>query len=395
MRTKWLAVLCMAIGPIVLLQTQSASARSLYSQQNVVAHTSEFYWISPNQHVNVFWSDGSYHWADLTLATGADPAAADSALSGVSLNGKAQTTEVYFITHNQHVAQFWYGSGSWHWADLSASIGAPSAAPGSGLAAPNLLPTTNDAVPLYFICTNQHICRLNYDGAWHWGGDASGPAGAPIAVAGSPLSINASVVNTPAEIYYFSANQHVNRLWFSSGWKWSDLTSSAFADPAALGSDLNSTLNAGSSQMEVYYTGPDHRIYELARAVTPTGPTGSWFWGGTISNVAGGPFASISGGISSQRNPAASTSEVYYVAVDQKPNLLWYDGHWHTANMNAAIGAPLAAFASPMSSQFNGITHQPEVYYIGNDLHVYYMFYDGLWHFTDVTTRNGTPSALP
>src|SRR5262249_1366395 len=125
MRMKWLAVLCMAIGPIVLLQAQSASARSLYSQQNVVAHTSEFYWISPNQHVNVFWSDGSYHWADLTLATGADPAAADSALSGVSLNGKAQTSEVYFITNNQHVAQFWYGNGGWHWSDFSTSIGAP------------------------------------------------------------------------------------------------------------------------------------------------------------------------------------------------------------------------------------------------------------------------------
>ena len=377
-----------------------ADARSLYSQQNLAAHTSEVYWISADQHVNVFWNDGSFHWADLTHSVGGDPAAAGSALTGVPFNGKAGTTELYYITSKQHLAHYFFAS-QWLWEDLmvrTVNGGVPNVATGSGLAATNQLQlsaTPNDAMQLYWICANQHICKLNYDGAWHW--SEAMPSGSPNAAAGSALSINASVVNTPPEIYYFSPDQHVNRIWFATAaGQRADVTTEAFAAVAAMGSDLNSALNTRTNQMEIYYAGPDQRLYELYRPVTPTGPTGSWKWMGTISNGVGAPPQSISGGVSSQRNPIANTYEVYYVTTDQKIKQLWSDGTWHAGGMTDAVGGPLSASASGLSSQFNAITQHSEIYHLGADLHVYYFWYDGNWHpAEDITGPLHAPIALP
>jgi len=389
--------LVIAVTIVVAVAPGAAHARSLFSQYNVEARTFDVYWISGNQHVNVFWYDGNWHWGDITAATGSPVAAANSAISGTSLNSIARTSEAYYVGTNQHVYVLWFDSRlAWFYADLTASIGAPLAAQGTALAAASP-GTVSQTAQLYFISTAQHVCKLFYDGAWHWE-DASAAAGAPNAVAGSALSVNSKVVNTPAETYYVDANQHLLRLWFDTSWRFSDLSASTGGGNVASGSALDNALNGIANTMEVYFTGPDQNTHLLWRAVGSSGAVGPWNSGGPLNATAGGPGASISGGISSSVVPQAGTLEIYYVTPDQNVGQFLYNGSWSNGGPKGLTGptsAPLVAVTSGVSSQYNSIARTSEVYVLGANLHYQIFWYNGVWHYSDLTAATGAPLALP
>jgi hypothetical protein len=67
---------------------------------------------------------------------------------------------------------------------------------------------------------------------------------------------------------------------------------------------------------------------------------------------------------------------------------LYYDGAWHHNDLTQLAGAP------PFTSQQNRrgldgyvttFNNRQHVNYLGNDLHVHELYYDGAWHHNDLT----------
>ncbi len=119
-------------------------------------------------------------------------------------------------------------------------------------------------------------------------------------------------------------------------------------------------------------------------------PTGSWHQN-TIGSVAGAPQAA--GDPSGYVFAAQATQHVNYRGSNNHVCELWWDGGWHFNDLTAAAaGAPNAA-GSPYGYVFDAQGTQ-HVNYLGPDAHVHELWWDGNWHHNDLTAAAGAPNGV-
>ena len=113
-------------------------------------------------------------------------------------------------------------------------------------------------------------------------------------------------------------------------------------------------------------------------------------------NAGGGSCAmSLAGRLAVQVDTITHTAEAYFIGTNQHVYELWWNGVWHTADVTAAAGAPVATAGSPLAVQVDTITNTVEAYFIGTNQHVYELWWNGVWHTADVTAAAGAPNAIP
>lgn len=206
----------------------------------------------------------------------------------------------------------------------------------------------------------------------------------------SSLATDFNSLAPTQEVEYLGADQHVHALFSSGGtWAHSDITATANAPLAAPGSALSSGPNSIANSQEVEYLGVDQHVHALFY-------NGSTWQPADLTSFAGAPLAAPGTSIAANFNSIANTKEVEYLGNDQHVYQLWYSGTWQIRDLTALAGAPLAAPRSALTDTFNSTVNTQEVKYIGTDQHVYAFFYNGLtWQIADLTSFTGAPLAAP
>lgn len=135
-----------------------AAGTSLSSHVNTVADVTEVFFIDTNGHlVSLWWQPYQWQTSDLTVITGAPLPSAGSQIVGY-MNTLDGLDEVFYIGADQHIYQLWWSNWSWHFTDLTAIAGGPVAANGSSLN--SHFNTVANTDQLYYIGTDQHIHLL-------------------------------------------------------------------------------------------------------------------------------------------------------------------------------------------------------------------------------------------
>ena len=215
-------------------------------------------YMSADQHVHELFyplAGGVWANADLTLATQAPLAAAGSALTSWADPGYQH---VIYMSADQHVHELFYplAGGAWAVNDLTIITGAPPAAAGSAL--------TSWADPGYqhviYMSADQHVHELFHPlagGAWAVN-DLTTITGAPPAAAGSALTSWADPEYQ--HILFISADHHVRELYRPlSGGRWAvtDLTFQGSGPVAIAGSALTGWADP------VVFLSADLHVHEL------------------------------------------------------------------------------------------------------------------------------------
>jgi hypothetical protein len=109
------------------------------------------------------------------------------------------------------------------------------------------------------------VCELAWGGgAWNYTDVTTASGGYPAVPVAVPGSAVAAIGIGGPNVFYLSADGHVQQLWYGSSWNHNDLTAASGGVPAVPGSAL--TLGVGSNEAapRVYYLGSDKHVHELA-----------------------------------------------------------------------------------------------------------------------------------
>ena len=182
---------------------------------------------------------------------------------GTHLDGY-QTTfnnqqHVNFIGTDNHVHELVYTD---HWShnDLTAAAGAPSAIAGSPL--DGYQTDFNSQQHVNFIGTDHHVHELVYSNRWSHN-DLTAAAGAPNAASGSALDGYETSFNKQQHVNFIGTDNHVHELVYSSSWSHNDLTAAAGAPNAVTVGRLDGYQTSFNSQQHVNFIGPDNHVCEL------------------------------------------------------------------------------------------------------------------------------------
>jgi|GEM_PF-360911 hypothetical protein len=250
----------------------------------------------------------------------------------VPLAGQAQTVPVQLMYSNRDEGPAAFTAG-WFYNDVMAATGvfitpAPSGA----------------AIGAFVLSGTHHVSYLSMDGRVHdlWGSPVSGwndndlivDTGAPAPVAGSALDGYALGDGT-GHVNYLTADGHVHELWWSAtaGWNHNDLTGAAGAPPAVAGSPLDGYAADGGQH--VNYLTTDGHVHELWWSATA-----GWNHNDLVAAVSGsgavsahpaGAGSKITG-LAAQTSELGTTQHIYYIGSDgHVENLWWWAGPPATA----------------------------------------------------------------
>jgi hypothetical protein len=340
----------------------------------------ETYYIGPDQHVRELAWTSAVGWisTDPTGLTGSINAASGSGLNTL-VDTFNNAVEAYYIGSDQHVHElvFLSGSGWSNTQDVTASTpGAVNAAIGSPVS--TKLDTLNNAVEVYYIGTDQHVHELAFVTGVGWSTqDPTVLSGSINAAVGSPLATLVDTQNQALEVYYIGTDQHVHEMPFVSGQGWvgtADLTGLTGAVNPAVGSTLTVHLDTITNAVEVYYIGTEQHVHEMA-FVTGQG----WVITQDPTAVSGAISAAVGSALSSFIDPVSSAVEVYYIGSDQHVHELdWTAANgWGTQDATSLAGASNVA-GTNLTGMFDTVNNQPEIYYIGTDLHVHQLLWNSL-----------------
>jgi hypothetical protein len=338
----------------------------------------ETYYIGPDQHVHeLAWtSTGGWITQDPTALTGATLAASGTELSTV-VDTLDHAVEVYYIGTDQHIHElpFVQGPGWVTPADVTTLTGAINAAVGSPVRAQ--LDSLESAIEVYFIGSDQHIYEIPFvpGRGWEPAQDLTTLIGAIDAASGSSLSTLVDTQNNAVEVYYIGTDQHIHELTFVPGQGWvaqSDPTALTGAISAASGAAITTQLDTITGAVEIYYVGVDQHVHEIA-FVTGQG----WVVNQDPTALTGAINAAVGSKLSVHVDPITTAVELYYIGSDQHVHeIAWTGaGGWTiTQDATAIAGAPAAA-GTTLTGMFDSINNQPEIYYIGSDLHIHELFW--------------------
>jgi hypothetical protein len=257
------------------------------------------FYLGTDQHVHHLFTDTAWRNDDPTAGANAPLAANGSSLCSFldptgATTGGIPGQAIFYIGTDQHVHHL-YSNTTWHTDDPTAITGATAAATGSPLAC-FLDPTgkLTRGIPgqaVFYIGTDQHVHHLFSDVSWH-ADDPTLGAGAPLAAVGSSLSTffdptGATTGGIAGQaIFFLGTDQHVHHIFSDTTWHNDDPSAGAGAPPALAGSPLSSFVDPTGvttgrpSGQSIYYIGTDmhvHHIYSNTRWQTddPTAMTGA------------------------------------------------------------------------------------------------------------------------
>jgi hypothetical protein len=154
------------------------------------------------------------------------------------------------------------------------------------------------------------------------------------------------------------------------------------------GLTLNTLYNSVGGSLEVRYIDANQHLQALwSRGVT---------WQATdLSAQTGAPSPFLPSPVPGTLNSAANAAELYYFSSDNKVRQLWYNGSWHFQDITSLTGSPTAAMVASLTSGFDSITQSSQVFYLASDNHIHqlYAFADGIWHTQDLTASTSAPAA--
>jgi hypothetical protein len=257
------------------------------------------FYIGTDQHVHHFFTDTTWHTDDPTAFSGAPLAATGSPVCSFldpigGTTGGTPGQAVFYIGTDQHIHHI-YSNTTWHTDDPTAMTGAPLAIAGSSLSCfldPAGVTTGKPAgQSIFYIGTDHHVYHIYSNTAWHVD-DPTGMTGAPLAIAGSSLSSfldpTGATTGRPAgqSIFYIATDHHVHHIYSNTTWQTDDPTGMTGAPLALAGSPLSSFLDptglttgrpAGQS---IFYIGTDNHVHHIYSNTTwqtddPTGMTGA------------------------------------------------------------------------------------------------------------------------
>ena len=203
---------------------------------------------TPNNQFHVYYQGGNFevrqlffngtNWSDenLSAETGG-PQTQPGYWAGFSI-GNYQYL-FYVDVDNYDLHELYYNNIDWTDIDLSAQIGAPKPA-GAWAIAGFVVPGTQTMEVIY-TDSNYHVYQISSSDNVSWSQqDLTTLTRGPLAQPSDPLTAFATTPNNQLHVYYVSATQHVNQLFFNgSSWSNTDLTSQTHAG--------NVTYQAGMS----------------------------------------------------------------------------------------------------------------------------------------------------
>jgi hypothetical protein len=348
-------------------------------------------YVSADGHVHELYfqfSGGRWHQNDLTVKVGAAPAIRGSVLTSWF---DRRYEHVVYVSGDRHVRELYFplAGGRWKQSDLTAAAAAPAIGQGSAL--------TSWADPKYqhvvYASADGHVRELYFrlsGGAWRQT-DLSAVTGAPPAVTANALG--SWIAAGYQHVVYLSPDGHARDLRFPLGgdtWKEYDLTVSAGAPPAAVGSALTGWV--------------DHR-YQHVVYLAPGGTARELY-----APAAGGAWKQtdlMRSGVASPAVPGSALSSwvdhkyqhLVYMSGDQRVRELYFPlagGRWSRTDLTTAVDGSVGALGGALSSSID--QKDQHVVYVTADGHInelYFPLSGGRWKQNDLTASAGAPPAMP
>ena len=272
---------------------------------------------------------------------------------------------------------------------------------------PTLVPVKRTVGYVYPGDNSQHVFSISADGHIHeyygtssWqDNDLSNLTGAPAAAVGSGLAATVYSYDQSQHVDYITPDGHVHELaWQPNGqWRESDLSSITGASPATPGTSLATYVyppDASSASMRhVDYISTDGHIHDLLC------PSDNNWQNQDLSSMTGAPTASVGSGLDGYAFAYDNSQHVNYTTSDGHIHEIFWNGLWHTSDLSSQVGtspamrgSTLAAYAYPNTTASNAMMH---VQFISQDGHVHELLWttDAVWHDNDLSTITGAPTA--
>jgi hypothetical protein len=330
-----------------------------------------------DQHIHEIALKGTWQHRDLTAAAGAPltysydtRAMAFRRSDGVSMVVYRGTDNHIHSLYLELVRQGNSWQEVWHWADLSAITGSPTAASN-----PYGYVRSDGISTVVYTGSDGHLHELRLEGGWIWA-DLTALSVSPLPTGGPIAYVRGDGIN--AIVYVAAYDGHICELWLDTGWNWADLTALTLAPlpMSALSvyvrSDGISTIN---------YTGYDGHIHDI-RLET------SWIWSDlTLISGAPGtgsrPFGYVrSDGINAivYATSGADPGHVYELRLDNG-----WEYYELTSVTNAVPGYIPVGYV-----RADGIS---SVVYRSEDFHINEIWLGTTWQWADLTYLAGAPAA--
>lgn len=233
---------------------------------------------------------------------------------------------------------------------------------------------------------------------------------APLPFLESPLNGYVTEFNQQQHLNFLSGGSevHIIELYYEpyGVWRSNDLTQLAGAPPVSLGARsglINGYVTSFNNQQHINFlgnVGSEIHVFELYYS-----PYGAWHWN-DLTQLAGAPTANNLGsaphGYVTYYN---NQQHVNFVGNDLHVHELFYDGAWHWNDLTKLTGAPNAGeilssvdnpgWASALDGYETSFNNQQHVNFIGTDKHVHELYYaDFAWRHNDLSQLSGGPNAF-
>lgn len=287
--------------------------------------------------VELKYINGGWHYNDLTVASGAPP----RTMNGAYANAPSGYTwgKTQHVVYNAdgasgqqggHIHELWF-DGTWHFNDLTIASGAPANAlfAPSGYATHHLAVrgqlALGDTQHVVYLGDDKHIHELWFDGIWHFN-DLTIASGAPANANSTPSGYASG--NTQYVVYQ-SANRHIHELWFDGTWHFNDLTNASGAPATASYRPAGYTWG---NTRHVVYTSSDFHVHELWLN------GGGWHFN-DLTYSTGAPAVAW---FNPSGYAWGNTMHVIYPDYNGNINELWFDGNWYFSDLTKSIRAPMS-----------------------------------------------------
>lgn len=332
---------------------------------------------------------GSWHFNDLTAATGAPAISNDELVWGAALDGYAfegQRTQHVVYGAFPHIYELWWDSSGWHVNDLVAAAGAPNELESGSLR--GFADEAEGTQHVFYTAADEHIVELRWEaGHWSWT-DLTAQTGAP----GNASPLTAYLVESRGirnVVYFAATDQHFHELWHDAGGWHSDGLGVTGHHP------FGYVVNADGTQ-HVAYIGPSDHVWE------------AWWSNGDnhwddVSSETGAPDAAS--GVTGYVVEPAGTRHLFYLGTTGHVHELRRDANgWAWTDLTEAAAAPAATGPNPPGY---GSYRTPTGYVVGGTKHVFYPSGDeghihelwssqpGVWRWIDLSAATDSPGTGP
>jgi hypothetical protein len=240
---------------------------------------------------------------------------------------------------------------------------------------------------------NQSPDAIDPPGTLEIGGldDTATIGGTPKAFLNSSLTQVVDNINGDPQGYYIAQDGNVHMLGQPGGGSGVivrdlDLQSLAGGPNPAVGTAISGAADTGNNLVAVFYIDTMQHVQKLAYDNTLT------FWNEDPTALTGAPLAAVGSPLTSLQ--VATNTVTAYLTADGHIHGLFFSslGGWSSGDITAIAGAVPVINNGSLASLLRGAT--PEIFYIGNNQHVYMLSNArGKWTPTDITLISGSNPA--